>query len=74
MNELSNINFTLDYKPGVQNTVEDALSRYPSAEKYLRKYSEACSVDEVKATFDVAIYQSENNETWMPVVNSATIC
>lgn len=32
-------------------------------------------MDEVKATFDVAVYQSENNETWMPIVNkvSATI-
>lgn len=75
MNELANFNFTVHYKLGVQNPVADALNRYPLAEKYLREYSETCSVDEVKAKFDVAVYQSEKIETYMSVVNkvSATI-
>lgn len=61
MNEF--VNFAVNYKPEVQNTATDALSRYPIAERHLREYSETCSADEVKATFDGAVNQSENNET-----------
>ena len=73
MNEF--VNFAVNYKPEVQNTATDALSRYPIAERHLREYSETCSADEVKATFDGAVNQSENNKIWKTVVNqvSATI-
>ena len=57
MNEFAYFNFTS--QSGIQNTVADALSRYPLTEKHLRKYSKACSVDEAKATFVGADNQSE---------------
>ena len=35
--------------------------------EYPREYIKATSVGGVKATFEGAINQSENNETWIPV-------
>lgn len=59
MNKLQNFHIKKYYKPHVQNTVTDTLNRYSLVEKHLRKYSETCSLDEVKLTFDGAISQTE---------------
>lgn len=72
MNQFANFHFAVNYKPEVQNISTDALSRYPIAERRLREYSETCSADKVKATFDGAVNQSENNETWKPAVNQGS--
>ena len=74
VNDLSNFNFTIHYKPGIQNIVADALSRYPPTNKAtLTTFSETCSVEEVKACFDGTINQSENNETWIALVNQINV-
>ena len=70
INELANFNFSIHYKPGEQNVVADALSRFPIEKEYCRdQYSKTCSSVEVKSIFDGAINQQHDNETWIAVVN-----
>ena len=70
INELSDFNFTIHYKPGVQNIVADTLSRYPlSTKNDLQKYSIVCSTEEVQAVFNGAINQINNGESWLATIN-----
>ena len=70
INELANFNFSIHYKPGVQNVVADALSRFPIEKEHCRgQYSKTCSLVEEKSIFDGAINQQYDNETWIAAVN-----
>ena len=70
INELADNNFSIYFKPGIENIIADTLSRIPIRDiKSLEAYSQLCSVDEVKAIFYVAVKQSCNRETWLPKVN-----
>ena len=71
INELSNFNFTVHYKPGTQNVVADSLSRLPIEDKIdLSHYEGVCSVAEVRAIFDGAVNQNKDGESWIAAVNS----
>lgn len=53
-----------------QNTVADSLGLYPPVDKgNLNNSTQVCTVDEVKATFDGAVIQSNDDETWVPFVS-----
>ena len=53
INELADFNFTINYKPEVENVVADTLRRLLiRGTKDLEAYSQLCCVDEVKAIFD----------------------
>ena len=70
MKELTDFNFTVHYKPGVENIVADTLSRLPiNHVEDLQDFSELCSVDEVKTIFDSAVNQAQNGEAWLLRVN-----
>ena len=62
VNELSSYNFTIHYKPGIENVVADSLSRYP-IETYenLKTFSKLISKDDVKSAFDSAVNQKDDN-------------
>ena len=54
INELNDFNFTVHYKPGVEDVVADTLSWLPvNNVEDLQTFSGLCSVDKVKAIFDV---------------------
>ena len=58
INELTDFNFTVHYKPSVENVVADTLSRLPINDvEDLQAFSGLCSVDEVKAIFDGAVFE-----------------
>ena len=66
VNELSNFNFSIHYKPGIENVVADLLSWYLLLQKCnLERYSQYLNSDEVKSAFDAAVNQVGNNETWL---------
>ena len=70
INELTDFNFTVHYKPGVENVVADTLSRLPiNNVENLQAFSGLYSVDEVRAIFDGAVNQAQNGEAWLPKVN-----
>ena len=70
INELTDFNFTVHYKPDVENAVADTASRLPINDvEDLQAFSGLCSVDEVKAIFDGAVNQAQNGEAWLPKVN-----
>ena len=69
VNELSNFNFSIHYKPGTENVVADLLSRYPRPQECnLEQYSHHLNPDEVKSAFDAFVNQVGNNETWFAAV------
>lgn len=48
----------------------DSLSSYPPIDKgKLGDYNQVCIVDEIKATFNGAVNQSNNNETCVPAAD-----
>ena len=50
VNELSNFNFSIHYKLGIENIVADSLSRYPLLQEFnLKQYSHHLNSDEVKS-------------------------
>ena len=67
---MTDFNFRVHCKPGVENIVADTLSRLPikNVEDF-QAFSGLCSVDEVRAIFDGAVNQTQNGETWLPRVN-----
>ena len=70
-NELSNSNFSIHYKPGIENIVTDLLSRYPLLQECnLKQYSRHFNPDEVKPAFDAVFNQIRNNQTWVAAVNT----
>ena len=56
INELTDFNFTVHYKLGVENV------------EVLQTFSGLCSVDGVKAIFDGTVDQAQNGEAWLPKV------
>ena len=71
VNELSNFNFSIHYKPGIENVLADSLSRYPFLQECnLEQYSQHLNPDEVKSVFDAVVNQVGNNETWVAAVNT----
>ena len=56
---MTDFNFTVHYKPGVENIVADTLSRLPiNNVEDLQDFSGLCSVDEVRTIFDIAVNQA----------------
>ena len=71
VNELSNFNFSIHYKPGIENVVADSLSRYPLLQECnLEQYRHYLNPDEVKSAFDAVVNQVGNDETWVAAVNT----
>ena len=71
VNELSNFNFSIHYKSGIENVVPESLSRYPLLQECnLERYSQHLNPNEVKSAFDAVANQVGNNETWVAVVNT----
>ena len=70
VNDVENFNFTIHYKPMIKNTVANSLSWYPSVDKgNLDDYTQVCTIDEVKETFDGAVNQRNDDKTWALIVN-----
>ena len=56
VNELSNFNFSIHYKPGIEKIVTDSLSRYPILQECnLERYIQHLKPDEVKSAFDAVV-------------------
>ena len=69
INELTDFNFPVHYKPGVENVVADTLTRLPiNNVEDLQAFSGLYSVDEVRA-INGAVNQAQNGEAWLPKVN-----
>ena len=70
MNESASFNFSIHYKPGAQNHVADALSRFSiHKDSCISEYSELCDAGEIKLMLDTEFNQQNNNESWIPTVN-----
>ena len=70
VNDVENFNFTIHYKPMIKNTVVNSLSWYPSVDKgNFDDYTQVCTIDEVKETFDGAVNQRNDDKTWTLIVN-----
>ena len=69
---MADYHFSIHYKPGIANKVADSLSRFPIQSQIgiVSKYKEVVHDEEIKAVFNGSINQSENGESWIPVVNS----
>ena len=74
INELANYQFSIHYKPGIENPVADALSRYALVDKQSQgAYTVTSDEQQVKSLFDGAIIQSKDEETWIPLFNTVSI-
>ena len=73
VNELANFQFSVNYKPGIQNNVADSLSRFPKSSQDLEEYGKICSVEEVRAIFDGSLNQANGEETWIPLSKNITV-
>ena len=61
----------MNYKPGPENEVSDNLSRFLiESSEYSDQFSKTISDEEVKAMFNRSINQSQNGETWIPVIDN----
>ena len=72
-NELANFQFSVKYKPGIQNKVADSLSGFPKSSQDLEEYGQICSVEDVRAIFDGSFNQTNEEETWIPLINNITV-
>ena len=71
VNELSNFNFSIRYKPGIKIVVADSLTRYPLLqERNLEQYNQHLNPDEVKSAFDAVVNQVGNKEACVFAVNT----
>ena len=73
VNELANFQFSLNYKPGIQNNVADSLSRFQKSSQDLEEYGQICSVEEAIAIFNGSLNQTNGEETWIPLINNTTV-
>ena len=73
MNELANSQFSVKYKPGIQSKVADSLSRFPKSSQDLEEYGQICSVEDVRAIFDGSFNQTNEEKTWIPLINNITV-
>ena len=71
INEMADYHFSIHYKPGTENKVADSLSRFPIQSQIdMSEYKEVVYDEEIKAVFNGSVNQSENGESWIPVVNT----
>ena len=71
INEMTDYHFSIHYKPGTENKVADSLSRFPIQSQIdMSEYKEVVYDEEIKAVFNGSVNQSENGESWIPVVNT----
>lgn len=62
--------FFIHYKPGTEIKAADSLSRFSiHSLTDMREHKELVHDGEIKAFFDGSVNQSENSESWTPVVN-----
>ena len=73
VNESANFQFSVNYKPGIQNNIADSLSRFPKSSQDLEEYGQICSVEEVRAIFDGSLNQTNGEKTWIPLINNITV-
>ena len=73
MNELANLQFSVNYKPGIQNNVAFSLSRFPKSSEDLEEYRKIYSLEEVRAIFDGSLNQKNGKETWVPLIINVTV-
>ena len=60
VNELSNFNCSIHYKPGIEKVVADSLSRYPLHQVCnLERYSQYLNPDKINSAFDAVVNQVE---------------
>ena len=56
VNEVSNFNFSIHYKPGIENVVGYSLSLYPLFQECnLEQYRQHLNPDEVRSAFDMQL-------------------
>ena len=70
VNKLASFNFSIHYKPGVQNYVAETLSRFPiHKDSCISEHNELCDTDEIKSILDAAVNQQNNDESWIRTFN-----
>ena len=73
MNELANLQFSVNHKPGIQSKVANSLNRFLKSSQNLEEYGKICSVKQVKAIFDGSLNQTNGNKIRIPLVNYITV-
>ena len=63
-NKLASFNFSIHYKPRVQNHVAETFSRFS-----IHKDNCISDAGEIKSILDTAVNQQDNNESWIPTIN-----
>ena len=64
-NKLASFNFSIHYKPRVQNHVAETFSRFS-----IHKDNCISDAGEIKSILDTAVNQQDNNESWIPTINT----
>ena len=73
LNKLSNFQFSVNYKPGIQNNVAESLSRFPKSRLHLEEYRKICLAEETRAICDGSINQTNGEDLWIPLINKITV-
>ena len=73
LNKLSNFQFSVNYKPGIQNNVAESLSRFPKSRLDLEEYRKICLAEETRAICDGSINQTNGEDLWIPLINKITV-
>lgn len=73
MNELANLQFSVNHKPGIQSKVANSLNRFLKSSQNFEEYGKICSVKQVKAIFDGSLNQTNGNKIRIPLVNYITV-